>query len=256
VNTDGRVVVWFSCGAASALAAKLAVIIYGADDPNLHIVYCDVFASEHPDNRRFFKDVQRWIGKEIEVIRSKKYVTIEDSFESSTWKGGYMSGPAGAQCTREMKKVPRQDYQLPNDLHIFGLTADEESRIVRFEKNNPDLECRWILREDGWTKDQCYGILKWEGIELPAMYGLGFDHNNCPCCVKATSATYWDQCRRIFPEIFQRRAEQSRRIGCRLVKYHGKRIFLDELPDPITDKRPQEDIECGVFCVNEGDRAE
>lgn len=247
MNCDGRVVVWFSCGAASAVAAKLAVQKY----PDAHVVYCDLFASEHPDNRRFFQDVERWIGKPIEVIRSKKFITIEDSFEPPTWKKGFMSGPRGAQCTREMKKVPRQDYQLPNDLHIFGLTADEEKRIVKFEKGNPDLECEWILRDNGYTKDQCYGILKWEKIELPIMYLLGFDHNNCMCCVKASSAVYWDMCRKLFPEVFRARAIQSRRIGCRLVQYHGKRIFLDELPDPITDLRKQGDIECGVFCVNE-----
>ena len=247
MNTDGRVVVWFSCGAPSAVAAKMSVVKY----PDAHVVYCDLFASEHSDNLRFFKDVERWIGKPIEVIRSKKYATIEESFEPETWKGGYMSGPRGAQCTREMKKIPRQDYQLPNDLHIFGLAANEEDRIVKFEADNPDLDVEWILRDGGFTEDQCHGILKWEGIPLPALYSEGFEHNNCIGCVKSSSPTYWDLVRRLYPSVFKSRAEQSRRIGCRLVKYHGKRIFLDELPEVITDKRKQENIECGVFCVIE-----
>ena len=83
------------------------------------------------------------------------------------------------------------------------------------------------------------------------MYSLGFKNNNCIGCVKATSAKYWDMVRRHFPEVFQRRAKQSRDIGVRLVRYHGVRMFLDELPDPITDKTPEEDIECGPICLVE-----
>jgi PP-loop superfamily ATP-utilizing enzyme len=60
-----RVIVWFSCGAASACAAKLAVEKYGL---SCEVVYCNTMPSEHPDNFRFFSDVQQWIGKPIKVI--------------------------------------------------------------------------------------------------------------------------------------------------------------------------------------------
>jgi hypothetical protein len=42
-----RIVVWFSCGAASACAAKLAVDKYGHE--NTHVVYCNTLITEHPD---------------------------------------------------------------------------------------------------------------------------------------------------------------------------------------------------------------
>lgn len=83
------------------------------------------------------------------------------------------------------------------------------------------------------------------------MYSLGFRNNNCIGCVKSTSPTYWDRVRRHFPDVFKKRCEQSRAIGCRLVEYHGKRIFLDELPAVITDRRKEKNIECGVICVTE-----
>jgi 3'-phosphoadenosine 5'-phosphosulfate sulfotransferase (PAPS reductase)/FAD synthetase len=241
LNCDGRVVVWFSCGAASAVAAKLAVQKY----PDAHVVYCDLLTSEHPDNLRFLRDVENWIGKPVQIIHSSKYATIEDVFEGER----YMSGIAGAPCTREMKKVPRMEYQLPNDLHIFGLCADEEGRIAKFEKNNPDLEFEWILRDQCYTHAHCMHTIKGAGIELPVMYALGFRNNNCIGCVKATSAHYWGRVRAHFPEIFERRANQSREIGCRLARYQGVRIFLDELPTVILDKGQEEDIECGVICV-------
>jgi PP-loop superfamily ATP-utilizing enzyme len=40
-----RVLVWFSCGAASAVAAKLAVEKYG---DQCEVLYCDTLAYEHP----------------------------------------------------------------------------------------------------------------------------------------------------------------------------------------------------------------
>lgn len=54
-----RKLVWFSCGAASANAAKIAVQKY----PDCEVLYCDTFKYEHPDNRRFFVDIEKWIGK-------------------------------------------------------------------------------------------------------------------------------------------------------------------------------------------------
>ena len=49
-----RHVVWFSCGAASAIAAKVAVEKYG---DSVEVVYCDTLSSEHPDNARFYREV-------------------------------------------------------------------------------------------------------------------------------------------------------------------------------------------------------
>lgn len=241
MNTDGRVVAWFSCGAASAIAAKLAVEKYS----DAHVVYCDTLDTEHPDNARFFKDIEQWIGKSIEVIKSKKYVTIDEVFERSK----YMAGPRGARCTLEMKKIPRHDYQLPGDLHIFGLTADEKKRISLFEKNNADVDLEWILLDAKISKADCYQRLKDAGIILPAMYSYGFKNNNCIGCVKSTSPAYWDRVRTFFPDVFARRVEQSRKIGCRLVELHEERIFLDELPmSGFINTLPEPSVDCGVMC--------
>lgn len=71
--TSRRVLAWFSCGDASAVAAKLAVEKHG---DACEVLYCDTFAYEHPDNRRFFADVEKWLGRQIEVIRSDEYRDI------------------------------------------------------------------------------------------------------------------------------------------------------------------------------------
>ena len=237
-----RVVVWYSDGAASACAAQLAVSKYGAD--RVSVVKADTTEDEHADNLRFRADVEAWIGKDVELIRSEAFTGIDDVFERTR----YMAGIAGARCTTELKKIPRYQFQEPTDVHIFGYTVDERFRIDRFEENNPELLCEWNLRDADLTKDDCYYLLDQAGIALPAMYGLGFDHNNCIGCVKATSPHYWARTRKHFPEVFNRRAAQSRDIGARLVRLQGERVFLDEIPADFGGDGPDGEIECGPFC--------
>lgn len=234
-----RRVVWFSCGAASAVAAKVTTEAHN----DAHIVYCDTSASEHSDNLRFFGDVEKWIGRKIEVIRSTKYISVDDVFEGSS----YMSGIAGAKCTTEMKKIPRRNFEQIGDIHIFGFTADEPKRIVDFEARNPELLLEWPLAEQGFTKQDCYRRLMEAEIALPVMYLLGYRNNNCLGCVKATSPGYWSKVKRDFPETFARRAEQSRAIGCRLVRVRGVRMFLDEMPEEDFTYE-NENISCGPEC--------
>jgi hypothetical protein len=83
------------------------------------------------------------------------------------------------------------------------------------------------------------------------MYSLGYRNNNCIGCVKATSPAYWAKIKRDFPEVFAKRAAQSREIGCRLTRVKGKRIFLDELPEGDFGRYKTEDISCGPECAGE-----
>jgi hypothetical protein len=224
------------------VAAKLAFEKY--ERQRVHLVYCDTLETEHPDNARFMKDVEAWLGVTVERIHSQDFQNIDEVFE----KTRYMAGIGGARCTAEMKKVPRFQYQRWDDTHIFGYTAEEQSRMDRFEQANPELRVDWLLLEHGMTKQRCLEEVESAGIKLPVMYSLGYNHNNCLGCVKATSARYWNMVRRDFPDVFERRARQSREIGCRLTRYKGERIFLDELPPDYLPPEPLEDISCGPDC--------
>lgn len=236
-----RRIVWFSCGAASAVTAKLTVHKY----PGTEVVYCDTSDEEHPDNLRFRRDVEKWIEQPVTVIKSKEYTSISDVFR----KRRYMSGISGAICTAQMKKVPRFEFQRPDDIHLFGFTADEPKRIRDFQANNFELLLEWPLRDMGITKDEVYEWITAAGIELPVMYKLGYRNNNCIGCVKATSPGYWAKIRKDFPKWFNLRAKQSREIGCRLVRLKGKRIFLDELPEgDFKFKYRKENLSCGPEC--------
>lgn len=245
MNDNDRINVWFSCGAASAVALKLAVNMWGS---RVCAIYCDLSQSEDADNVRFRQDVEKWVGAPIQVIRSEKYATVDDVFEDKR----YHSGPNGAPCTREMKKMPRIAFQHPTDVHVFGFTDDERDRMDDFEDKNPDLKCTWVLRGAGFSKQDCFAILKFVGIALPRRYLQGFINNNCEACVKASSLAYWVHTRKLNPESFARRADQSRRFGSRLTRWKGKRIFLDEIPPddqiPARFLKMRENISCGPEC--------
>jgi len=243
-----RVLAWFSCGDASAVASMLAVGKYGAQ---CEVIYCDTFAYEHPDNRRFFADVEKWIGRQILVRRSSEYEDIYDVFQRTKW----LVGIGGARCTTEMKKNVRKEYQRVDDLHVFGFTADEKHRVDRFRKENPELWAEFPLIDNGITKADCHAIVRRAEIELPAMYRLGYQNNNCIGCVKGGSG-YWNKIRVDFPEAFDRMAKMERQLNAAICKREGvtdgkrwrERVFLDELPTDAGRYTVEPDIECGVLC--------
>jgi hypothetical protein len=102
------------------------------------------------------------------------------------------------------------------------------------------------------TKQGCFDILLREGIRLPHIYSLGFPNANCIGCVKSASPTYWNLVRKTFPKVFKQRCETSKKIGAKLVKYKGERIFLHELPADAKGRNLKEyDFECGIFCIKE-----
>jgi len=241
-----RIVCWFSCGAASAVATKLAIEKYGA----VSIVYCDT-GSEHPDNPRFLKDCEKWFGLPVEILRSKKYADTWDVFE----KTRYLAGVKGARCTTELKKVLRDAYQIIDDVQIFGFDSTETERAKKFQDNNPEVTLSMPLIEENISKSKCFEILRGASIALPAMYLLGYKNNNCIGCVKGQSG-YWNKIRKDFPEVFERMAKMERKLNVALNKsYAGdrkrKRVFLDEL-DPNAGRYESElSLSCGLLCGTE-----
>lgn len=229
-----RRVVWFSCGAASAVTAKLAV----DEDPQTIIARC-VVANEHPDNDRFSNDVQRWLMTEIVNLRSDRYADCWEVWE----KRRYLNGPAGALYTVEMKKRVRQDFEEPEDLQMFGYTVDEKARAARFMENNPEVLVRFPLIERGFTKADCYEYIQRAGLRLPEMYRLGYHNANCIGCVKG-GAGYWNKIRADFPDVFERMAALEERLGATVLNGKG----LRELRPGEGRHEDLELPECGLFC--------
>lgn len=241
-----KIVVWFSCGAASAVALAKTIELYGKDN---EIIACNnPIKEEHEDNQRFLNDVANYLNIKITHVTSEKY---KSQSCVDVWKERkYMSGVAGAPCTQELKKKARQAWERSNlhDYIVLGFTSEEKHRHDRFVQYERDNLLPVLINEN-ISKADCYKIVESWGIELPEIYKLGYPNANCIGCVKATSVTYWNHVRKMHHDVWLERNRQSREIGCRLVKYKGKRIFLDELPEDAKGRKMKNlDFECGIFC--------
>jgi len=218
-----RVLSWFSCGAASAVATKLTL----STGRDVVPVYCATHA-EHEDNDRFRRDCEKWFGVPVTAIQSDKYADTWDVWT----KRRYLAGVEGALCTIELKVIPRLKFQRPDDVHVFGYTADrrDTDRAENLRCNYPELTIETPLIAQGITKAACLAIVERASIRPPLTYALGFPNANCLPCVKATSPAYWALFRKHFPDIFERMAKLSRELDVRLARLNGERVFIDEIP--------------------------
>lgn len=243
-DPEGRVIAWYSAGATSTLAAKFALEQFGPD--RVEVVYCDTSASEHPDNERFTRDVERWLGVPIIRLRHPVYRTHWDVITALRFFGN----SRGAPCTGELKKSLRHDYQRPGDLHIFGFHHHERTRANRFTHINFDVALSFPLIERRVTSIGAQRRLKRAGLKLPALYALGYSHNNCLGCVKG-GWRYWAAIRRDFPEVFDRASALERQLGQTVLCDPRTR---QPLPLAAIDSARRGDgagppIDCGPLCA-------
>lgn len=246
-----RIVSWFSCGAASAVATKLA--IQNAGGREVVVAYCDTFKREHPDNRRFFDDCQRWFGQEILILGNDEFDRDPDVVFRKT---RFLVGPKGARCTAELKRSVRLGFQRPDDTVVIGYGAEEyERRHKSLQSAEPLVDFWPILYERGITHDDCVAMVERAGIGIPVMYKLGYRNNNCIGCVKG-QAGYWNKIRVDFPERFAEMASIERELGRTICKReriengtrHLERIPLDRLPPDLGRYDSEPDFSCGIIC--------
>lgn len=245
-----RLVAWFSCGAASAVATKMALDHAKGSGIETVVAYTDP-GSEHADNPRFLADVSRWLDHPITLLRSDQF---PDTW--AVWKARrYIAGPEGAPCTGELKKSLREKFEREGDLQVFGYDATEQKRIVRFSKNQPEVALWCPLADTGTSKELCFYRLQEAGIALPAMYLLGYRNNNCIGCPKG-NAGYWNKIRRDFPDTFDRMAEIEAEVGAKICQAtRGPKGARVRIHIPLTELLPDDGnysdeppISCGLFC--------
>lgn len=239
VNIENSPVIgWFSCGATSAVACKLALSMY----ENVRLVYIET-GSGHSDNLRFLHDCENWYGRKIEVIQSCDYTDVFDVIS----KRRFINSPFGAACTDVLKKRVRYKFEKSvgswsGQVWGFDFCTREINRAIRFKQQYPDTKPLFPLIEKRLSKNECLGILEMAGIEIPKMYKLGYANNNCVGCVKG-GAGYWNKIRVDFPSVFEKMAILERSIGHHCLKD----VYLDELPDDVGKNSPVVP-ECGLFC--------
>lgn len=230
------IISWFSCGATSAVATKVALEMFS----DVRVVYIDTH-SEHPDSLRFLCDCEKWFGVPIGRVSSPLYSNKWDVLQ----KTKYINGVAGARCTLELKKKVRwafEDNVGYWDGQVFGFDSTEKNRAQRFTEQYPTTKPIFPLIERGLTKANCLELLRVSGIQLPLMYRLGFPNNNCIGCVKG-GRSYWSRIRKYFPDEFEKMANFELSLGHSCIS----NFFLRDLPldYPMTSPIVPD---CGLFC--------
>lgn len=247
---EGRIVCQFSCGAASAVATKLALAQYG----DRCVIVNAYIEEEHPDNRRFSADCEVWFGRSILNLRDTKYdASAIKVFETV----GFIKSRRGAACTLRIKRGLLDSWKEPHDVMVLGYTAEEADRADDFRDRNPSREVLFPLIERGLTKDDCKAMAERAGLKLPAMYLLGYDNANCIGCVKG-GLGYFRAVREDFPAQFERLAQAEEKVAAlhgenayilrhRSGPLKGQRFPLRELPaGPAHRGEPLPS--CGLFC--------
>jgi len=169
-------------------------------------------------------------------------------------KRKFIKNAYGAPCTMILKRDMRKAYQRPDDIQVFGYTSEEQDRADSFIDANNDVTEDFLLIKNDISKKQCLAIVRdILGIELPVMYRLGYQNNNCVGCVKGGMG-YWNKIRKDFPEQFDRMAKLERTIGHAVCKDGRGPIYLDQLAP--TRGRFVEDspANCGFTCELKNDK--
>lgn len=233
-----RIVSWFSCGAASAVATKLVL----AESSPVTIAYCRV-REEHPDNMRFLRECEEWFDQKILILENETY----KGSCRNVFRKNFFRTPNGSPCTRELKRKVRMKFQQPNDTIVFGYTIEEEDRLNDFIDRNNEVPVRAPLIEQGLTKENVLAMVGRAGMELPEMYKLGYEHNNCIGCVKGGMG-YWNKIRVDFPRQFKEYADMERERGYTILKDKNGPLYLHDL-DPTRGRFADEPkIQCGILC--------
>lgn len=241
-----RILCQFSCGAASAVATKLALAQYG----DRCVIVNAFIANEHPDNRRFLTDCEKWFGQPVTVLRDEKYgADVIEVFRRTRW----IKGRNGASCTLRIKRGLLRTVEQPGDVLVLGFTAEEQDRWENFQEDWPDRPAIAPLIERGLTKTDCKTMVERAGIALPSMYLQGYQNANCIGCVKG-GAGYFRAIREDYPDEFKRIADIEQEIGPgayilrhRSGPLNGQRFPLHELPAGKADRKEWLP-DCGIFC--------
>jgi 3'-phosphoadenosine 5'-phosphosulfate sulfotransferase (PAPS reductase)/FAD synthetase len=216
-----RIIATISGGKASGYVAHWALQHYAKDDV---VLYFNDTGWGHPDLYRFLRDLSTHLnhpitedsdGRDVELLAYDEHAIPNNRMPF---------------CSVQLKAERLQKYCLDGDVLLFGIGADELHRAARIaevyaevaRRRRINLGIRFPLIEErisSATIDQFYSD---NGIEIPALYRLGFKHNNCGGGCVRSSKRQWVHLLRVQPETFAERERFEMEIG----EHFGKRMTM------------------------------
>jgi hypothetical protein len=151
---------------------------------------------------------------------SDTFIDIGYDYESiqDVWrKHKSLNVATGAICSTQLKRRVREQWQKTNEYthQVFGFEFDKKefNRALSMHMNHPKSKPIFPLMMLGYNKEKCLEIVSEAGIEVPIMYKLGFQNNNCfgTGCVQG-GIGYWQKMKRDFPEKFDEMADMEHEL--------------------------------------------
>lgn len=244
-ETAGHIVS-LSGGLGSAFAAERAIQKYGRE--NIILYFADVKV-EDPDLYRFLHDLmKRWGGR--------LYWYTDGRTPQDVWtEKKIIPNSLIAPCTYELKIKPfRQFIKAMEHLPVIyiGFKNHETKRQCNTIKSYADAipeavveyPLLWEPVETRKLEDICESEL---GIELPLMYKLGYDYNNCggTCCRSGKKC--FIRTLKVFPKRFaqleawenEARSHNDARSNR---SFYGKKVGETKIPITLCEIREAEEI--------------
>jgi hypothetical protein len=263
VSKEYPVIMWWSAGVTSAVAAKICIDWFGKE--NVRIVFLST-KNEDDSSYTFLTQCENWYETKIEILENKKYDSIQDVW----YRFNSLNVASGAICSSELKRDVRRVFTTANKFsyQAFGFDCDEIKRAKGMAKNNPDINPVFPLLALMLSKKDCIEIIQSANslflqIEIPKPYLLGFENNNCfkTGCVQG-GIGYWQKIQRDFPYKFDAMAKVEHDLTKRkglpvtILKNSKGLIFLKQNPDypelqdisKCEGREPKPLLECNGFC--------
>jgi len=226
------------------VATKIAL----SEHENVEIINA-FLKEEHPDNRRFLRDCEKWFGQSVTVLQNDKYnASAYEVFRRER----FIKSQRGAACSIRLKRQPLDEWKEPGDIMVLGFTIEEKHRLDNFIERNPDKPVLAPLIDHGLSKSDCLAMIERAGITIPKMYELGFHNANCIGCPKGGKG-YWNHVRKLYPDVFKEMSDLEQELGEGAFLFYDpktkKRFSLADLPLEAGRHDEEPDITCSFYCA-------
>lgn len=237
-------VVMFSGGLGSWEAAKRVAAIHGTR--NLVLLFADTLM-EDEDLYRFLREAAENVGGELVILREGR--TPWEVFFDERFLGNSRVDPCSKILKRKVSDAWIKANYKPGDVirHV-GIDWTEEHRVVRLRERLGEWRVEAPLCEPPYvTKQRIMEHARSEGLRIPRLYELGFEHNNCGgFCVKAGQA-HFAHLLNVLPERYGYHEEKEQELRA----YLGRddiAILRDRTGGstrPMTLREFRERLDCG-----------
>jgi hypothetical protein len=206
-------------------SAAVAVLLRGLAP----MLYFNDTKWEHPDLYRYLNDLSAYLG--LPIVEDSDGRDPEQLFKDEH----SLANNRMPFCSRILKADRLQKYAKPGDQLYFGIGSHEVHRAARIRAiyTGLGINSHFPLIERNIDAEGAHDIMVETGIPAPALYAMGFEHNNCGGGCVRQGARQWKHLLRVAPETYAERE--------RVELDHAPHTFLKDIS--LTQIRKNEEAQ-------------